>query len=87
MDQIKNIKEKVILKIDIDKDMVQFRLPVKTFTLKYLGRIISVDTKINIVHKTSLFITPVLANMVKSNNTTRSTYINKNINNIYQGLI
>ena len=67
--------------------MVIFGRSVKKINGKYLERRSSVDTKGGIVNNTSIFITTYLDTSMKSQKTISSTDMNKNNNNIYQGLI
>ena len=75
------------INICIAKNMVEFVSKVKTFNGKYLEMRSSGDTKVTIVNKPFVFIPPYLDTSMQSHDTIVPTYINKNNNNIYEGLI
>ena len=75
------------MKIHMVKSMFKFPPSVKNFNGKSLERRGSVGTKRAIVNRISGLITPALSNLMISQNTRILTYMNKNKNDIYQGLI
>ena len=81
------ITDTMEINIHITKTMFELPPSVKTFNVESLDRSSSADTKIFFVSNPSGFILTVLESSIKLNDTISSNHMNKNTNNIYQGLI